>query len=101
MCVGTPMRIINRDGSYAICDGQGRQERISLALVGEPPPGTWILAYQGTAVRTMTEADAAATSAALAALEAVLAGEANVDAYFSDLVDREPTLPPHLKGNGS
>jgi hydrogenase expression/formation protein HypC len=91
------MQIVRLDGSYAICVGRGRQERISLALVGDAPPGTWILAYQGTAVRTMTEADAAATCAALSALEAVLAGEANVDAYFADLIEREPTLPSHLK----
>ena len=91
------MQVVARDGAYADCEGRGRRERISLALVGDPPLGTWILAYQGTAVRTMTEADAAATSAALAALEAVMAGEVDVDIYFADLVDREPTLPPHLK----
>ena len=99
MCIGTPMRIIATRDRVAICSGRGSQEHISLALVGDLPVGTWILAFQGTAVRTMTDADAASTSAALDALEAVLQGEANVDAYFVDLIDREPMLPAHLKGN--
>jgi hydrogenase expression/formation protein HypC len=98
MCVGTPMRIIASEGAIAVCEGRGRRERVDLALVDTPPVGAWILAYRGTAVRTITDAEAAATSAALDALEAVMAGEADVDAYFADLVDREPTLPPHLAG---
>jgi hydrogenase expression/formation protein HypC len=92
------MRIVVREGTVAICEGRGRRERVDLALVDDPPAGTWILAYHGTAVRRMTDAEAAATSAALDALEAVLAGEADVDAFFADLVERAPLLPPHLAG---
>jgi hypothetical protein len=49
----------------------------------------------------MTPEEAAETTAALAALEAVMAGEHDVDAFFADLVDREPPLPPDLKGNAA
>lgn len=97
MCIGTPMRVVRAEtGTAAWCEGNGRAERIDLALVGEQPVGAWILAYHGTAVRTMTPEEAAQTSAALDALAAVLAGEVDVDAYFADLIEREPTLPPHL-----
>jgi hydrogenase expression/formation protein HypC len=99
MCVGTPMLIVAAEATVAVCEGRGRREQIDLALVGEQPVGTWILAYQGSAVRTMTPDEAAQTSAALDALDAVLAGSDNVDAFFADLIDREPELPPHLKGN--
>ena len=99
MCVGTPMLIVAAEATVAVCEGRGRREQIDLALVGEQPAGTWILAYQGSAVRTMTPDEAAQTSAALDALDAVLAGSDNVDAFFADLIDREPELPPHLKGN--
>ncbi len=58
--------------------------------------GTWVLAHQGSALRTMSEDEALRTGEALAALEAALAGN-DVDAFFADLVAREPTLPPHLK----
>ena len=99
MCVGIPLQIVSVEAGAAVCEGHGRRERIDLALVGEPPAGTWILAYQGAAVRTLTAEEAAQSAAAIAALEAVLAGEANLDAYFADLVEREPTLPEHLRGN--
>ena len=99
MCVGIPLQIVGAEAGVAVCEGRGRRERIDLALVGDQPTGTWILAYQGSAVRTLTALEAAQTGAALDALAAVLAGEGNVDAYFADLIDREPTLPDHLKGN--
>jgi hydrogenase expression/formation protein HypC len=97
MCIGTPMRIVAVEGAVAICEGRGARERVSLALLGATPVGSWILAWQGTAVRTMTAQEAHETGAALDALAEVMAGAGNVDAYFADLVDREPPLPPHLK----
>ena len=101
MCIGIPMRVESVDGVMALCERRGKRERISLALVGDAPAGTWILAYQGTAVRTMTPEEAGETTAALDALAAVMAGADNVDAFFADLVDREPQLPPHLKADRS
>jgi hydrogenase expression/formation protein HypC len=100
MCIGVPMQIVAVGAGGALCEGRGQRERIDLALVGEQPAGTWILVYRGCAVRTLTPDEATRTSAALAALEAVLAGSTDVDAYFADLVEREPTLPEHLKGAG-
>lgn len=99
MCVGIPMQIASTEEGVALCESRGRRERIDLALVGLQPPGTWVLAYQGSAVRTLTPTEAAQTTAALDALAAVLAGESNLDVYFADLIGREPTLPAHLKGN--
>jgi hydrogenase expression/formation protein HypC len=95
------MCIESVDGATAVCVRRGTRERISLALVDAPPAGSWILAWQGTAVRTMTPQEAADTTAALDALAAVMAGEGDVDAYFADLADREPQLPPHLQGSRS
>jgi hydrogenase expression/formation protein HypC len=100
MCIGIPMRVLTADAGVAICEGRGRSERIDVALVGAQAAGTWILAHQGRALRTMTPDEAAQTGAALDALDAALAGGSDFDAYFADLVDREPQLPLHLKGNG-
>jgi hydrogenase expression/formation protein HypC len=97
MCIGVPMQVVSADGDVALCEGRGRQERIDTRLVGAQPAGTWILAYQGSAVRVMTAEEARQTTAALDALDAVLAGAGDVDAFFADLVEREPQLPPHLK----
>jgi len=65
-------------------------------LVGEQPPGTWVLAFRGSALRVLTADEAAQTNAALDALEAVLAGAQSFDRFFADLSDREPQLPEHL-----
>jgi hydrogenase expression/formation protein HypC len=98
MCVGVPMRVVSAEPGVALCEGRGRRERVGMLLSGDQPVGTWILVHQGSAVRTMTAQEAAETAAALDALEAALAGETDFDAYFADLADREPQLPPHLKG---
>ena len=97
MCVGLPMRIVESEGNNAVCEGRGRRSRIDLALTGALADGTWILTHQGRALRAMTAEEAAQTSAALDALEAVLAGDDGIDSFFADLIGREPQLPDHLK----
>jgi hydrogenase expression/formation protein HypC len=101
MCIGTPLRIVRTEGGAAWCANGSRAARLDLALVGDQPVGAWVLAYQGSAVRTLTEDEARQMTAALDALAAVLAGAVNVDAYFADLIEREPALPPHLAAGGS
>lgn len=97
MCIGIPMRVVAVHGTVADCEGRGRSERIDTALVGAIGTGEWILAHQGRAVRTLTEVEATQTAAALDALEAVLAGDRDLDVFFADLAGREPELPPHLR----
>ncbi|MGE5160189.1 MAG: HypC/HybG/HupF family hydrogenase formation chaperone [Betaproteobacteria bacterium] len=97
MCVGIPMRIERCEDGMAECAGRGRRERLNTMLLGELPPGTWVLAYRGCAMRAMTEDEASQTNDALDALDAAASGTGDVDAFFADLVGREPTLPPHLK----
>jgi hydrogenase expression/formation protein HypC len=98
MCIGVPMQIIAGGHVRALCEGRGRRETLDLMLVGEQPPGTWVLAFRGAALRVLSADEAQQTNGALDALDAVLAGEGDVDACFADLVDREPVLPDHLKG---
>ena len=98
MCIGLPMQIVSTEGSVAVAERHGERHRIDLQLVGDLAPGSWVLAFQNAALHVMSAEEAAQTDAALAALGAMLAGEANVDAFFADLVDREPQLPDHLKG---
>jgi hydrogenase expression/formation protein HypC len=96
MCIGVPLRVVESDGAMARCEGNGRSERVNLMLTGEQPPGTWVLVFQGSAIRVLSEDEARATSDALGALDAALHG-GDVDAFFADLVDREPILPEHLR----
>jgi hydrogenase assembly chaperone HypC/HupF len=101
MCVGVPMRVVSLEGAVALCEGRGRRESIDVALVGQLAVGAFVLAHQGRAVRAMTPDEAAQTNAALDALDAALAGERSLDAFFPDLAGREPQLPPHLRRSGS
>jgi hydrogenase expression/formation protein HypC len=99
MCVGIPMQVVRCEDGMALAEGHGRRERLNLMLTGEQPAGTWVLAYQGSAIRVLSDDEAQQTSAALDALDAAFRGESDVDAFFADLVDREPALPAHLKGS--
>ena len=70
-----------------------------MLLVGDQAPGTWILAFRGSAVRVMTAGEAAQTNDALDALEAALAGAGNFDMYFADLADREHATEKRAEGS--
>ena len=93
MCIGIPMQVLSvaADGG-SWCEGRGQRVKLNMALVGEQPPGGWVLAFQGSAVRVLTAEGAAQTNAALDALEAALHGETQLDTYFSDLVARTPQV---------
>ena len=85
------MRVVDAGdgGVYCDCEGRGRRERLDSMLIGEQRPGTWVLAFRGTAVRVLTSEEAMCTNAALDALESALAGGRDFDRYFPDLLDRE------------
>lgn len=96
MCIGIPMRVVESDGLSALCEGRGRRERISLWLIGEVAPGQWLLSAMDTARHVLDEEQAQRLNSALDALESAQAGASDFDAYFSDLVNREPTVPTGL-----
>lgn len=92
------MRIIEADGLLARAAGHGVERTINLALVGEMPPGTWVLVFLDSARQVLDETDALAIEAALTAVEAAAAGDSSgIEAAFADLIGREPQLPPHLR----
>ena len=98
MCIGIPMQVVACGSHQATCEGRGAEAHVDITLVGTQAAGAWLLAFQGRAVRVLTDEEARHMSHALDALEAALAGEDNFDRYFADLAGREPQLPDHLKG---
>lgn len=99
MCIAEPMQVIESNAGWALCDGgDGRQERVDVRLVGEQPPGTWLLVFLGAARDVIDEQRAMQTRDALAALAAVQRGEP-IEHLFSDLIGREPELPEFLRGS--
>lgn len=101
MCVGIPMRVLEPEGArYAWCTRDGYSERVDMSLVGVQPEGAWVLVFLGSAREVLDAERAAQIDNALQALEAVSKGE-SVDAFFADLIDREPPLPDFLKPSHS
>ena len=99
MCIGIPMKVVDSNERGTLCEGRGRREPLNMLLVGEQPPGTWVLAFQGSAVRVLDAEEAARTDAALDGLEAALAGASDLDAFFADLSGRVPGPPGNLRGD--
>lgn len=98
MCIGMPLQVqqMEPDGQHAWCEADGQRERLDMRLIGAQPAGTWVLAFMGAARQPMTPLEAEQARGARQALAAVMRGE-SVDAFFADLIDRQPELPAHLR----
>ncbi|MFG1346167.1 HypC/HybG/HupF family hydrogenase formation chaperone [Xanthobacter autotrophicus DSM 431] len=99
MCLGLPMRVEEVHGTFALCSAEGRVERVDLALVPDAARGDHVLVFQGAARRLLDADEARLIAEALSGVAAIMAGdvdESRIARAFADLVDREPTLPPHL-----
>ena len=106
MCLGLPMRIERVEGTFALCVPEtgapppaADAVRVDLALVPEAAAGDHVLVFQGAARRLLEAGEARLIAEALCGVAAIMAGTADaatIDTAFADLVDREPTLPPHL-----
>lgn len=90
------MQVMAVDGIAADCFDGTRRETVDLSLVGDVPPGTWLLTHLGCAREVISEAEARQIMAALDGLRALMAGDTLGNA-FADLDARAPSLPPHLQ----
>lgn len=87
MCVGIPMQVIECGPAYAICDCAGERREINMMLVGEQPPGTWLLVFIDAAREIITSEDVRKISDALSSLNAIMnGGGGNVDVLFADII---------------
>ncbi len=100
MCIGLPMKVVEASPGHALCEGLGERRQIDMRLVGDQPPGTWVLVFLDAAREVVTEAEATLVAQALEALNLAIDGAASttdIDRLFPDLARREPELPPHLR----
>lgn len=93
MCMGLPMQVVESGFGAAICQYGTEQRRIDMMLVGEVPPGTWVLVFIDAAREVITPESATRIQNALASLDSVMSGgDGNVDALFADIIaKREET----------
>lgn len=88
MCLGIPMQIADSGPGYALCDYDGNRRRIDTMLVGEQPPGTWLLVFIDAAREVISDDDAQKITDALSALNTVMAGStADIDHLFADIIE--------------
>ena len=97
MCLGIPMTLLDDGDLSALCGRGAETRQVSLMLIGPQPAGTRVLVHIDSAVRVLDDDEAEAIDRALEGLAAAMNGEA-FEHLFQDLIDREPTLPAHLRG---
>ncbi len=106
MCIGLPMQIKENGFGFALCEGMGVQKEVDTMLIGEQPPGTWVLVFLNSAREVLTEDNARKITDAVQAVDMIMASDNQIstqalntdciDALFADLIDREPPKPPSL-----
>lgn len=106
MCIGLPMQVKESGFGYAMCEGLGVKRQVETLLVGDQPPGTWLLVFLESAREVLTEEDALKISNAVQAVDMIMAEppghstsgltQQNIEALFADLIDREPEKPASL-----
>ena len=65
MCIGVPLKLLERDEYSGIGEIEGVQRRISLALVPEAKVGDYGLIHAGSGLKVIDEQAAAETIALL------------------------------------
>ena len=90
------MQVMEQQNGRARVVGRGEERWVSTLLVDDPGEGTWVLVHLESARQVLSADEAARIASALDGLQAALRGE-SVDAFFPDLVDREPPLPEFLR----
>lgn len=96
MCMGLPMEVLHVEGTSAECLRGTETSKVDLSLIDPVEPGQHVLVFLGRAIEVLTAHDAQKIDDALEAVERARTGQ-SFDHLFADLVEREPSLPPHLQ----
>jgi hydrogenase assembly chaperone HypC/HupF len=92
------MQVIEVHENSALCAGRNGRQLINTMLLDQVEVGQWLLTFLDAGREVIDAERAALVDAALDGLQAVSAGgEVNLDLFFADLVNREPTLPEFLR----
>ena len=92
------MQVIEVNENSAICVGRNGRQVINTMLLGRVEVGQWLMTFLDAGREVIDEQRAGMVNAALDGLQALSeGGEVNLDLFFADLVNREPTLPEFLR----
>lgn len=67
---------------------------VDMALVGEQPPGAWVLVLMGVAREVLSPEEARQVNDGLEAVRLAMSGQSDLDHLFADLIERSPQRPP-------
>lgn len=92
------MQVIEANENSAVCVGRNGRQVINTMLLGRVEVGQWLMTFLDAGREVIDEQRAGMVNAALDGLQALSeGGEVNLDLFFADLVNREPTLPEFLR----
>jgi hydrogenase expression/formation protein HypC len=61
MCLGVPVRIVEKHGSVGIAEYKGIRREIGLDLVDQVQPGDWVILHAGFAIQKIDQEEAQKT----------------------------------------
>ena len=92
------MQVMEAHENSAVCEGRNGRMLINTMLLEKVEVGQWLLTFLDAGREVIDAERAALVNAALDGLQAVSeGGEVDLDRFFADLVNREPTLPDFLR----
>jgi hydrogenase expression/formation protein HypC len=71
MCLGIPVKIIEKHGSVGIAEYKGIRKEIGLDLVDEIQPGDWVILHAGFAIQKIDQEEARKTLRLFEELESI------------------------------
>ncbi len=95
------MQVQQSGFGFALCKGMGQTREVDTLLVGEQPPGTWLLVFLNSAREVLSASEARKITDAVTAVDTLMQRQGSISSdslnhLFADLTDREPPKPPSL-----
>ncbi len=71
MCLGIPVKIVEKRGSVGIAEYKGVRREIGLDLLDQVQPGDWVLLHAGFAIQKIDQEEAQKTLKLFEELESI------------------------------
>jgi len=71
MCLGVPVRLVEKHGSTGIAEYKGVKREIGLELIDEVQVGDWVILHAGFAIQKLDQEEAKKTLRLFEELEAL------------------------------
>lgn len=106
VCIGVPMRVVQIQGTNAVCARGDAFQTIDLSLIEGAEEGGYVLVFMDRAIEVISAEEAGRIDQALQAVALAQSGQLSandadaaqtIDHLFADLIEQGPQLPPHLQ----